>query len=116
MSTNIFFRLREERERLGKTQEEFALAAGVTRRPYAEWERPEGKTSPTAHSLVGLAALGADVLYILTGKRSQAMPPQDALPPRQRVLLENWQASDEAGRKVIEGTAFLAAKPSARRA
>ena len=60
-------RLKEERNRLGFNQEDFAVMAGVTRRPYADWEA--GKTSPTAAHLMALAAAGADVGYILTGQR-----------------------------------------------
>lgn len=60
-------RLKEERQRLGFNQEGFAALAGVTRRPYAEWET--GKTSPTAVQLQALHDAGADVLYIVTGQR-----------------------------------------------
>ncbi|MCX7208076.1 MAG: helix-turn-helix transcriptional regulator [Proteobacteria bacterium] len=60
-------RLKDERKRLGFNQEEFAAFAGVTRRPYADWEA--GKTSPTALQLSALAAIGVDVMYIITGQR-----------------------------------------------
>jgi len=32
---------------------------------------------------------------------------------RQRALIENYEAADEAGRRLIEGTASLAAQPKA---
>lgn len=60
-------RLKTERQRLGFSQEGFAALAGVTRRPYAEWEA--GKTSPTAVQLQALHGAGADVQYIVTGQR-----------------------------------------------
>ncbi|MBO1856834.1 helix-turn-helix transcriptional regulator [Burkholderia cenocepacia] len=63
-------RLKEERKRLGLSQEAFAVAAGVTRRPYAEWEA--GGTSPTAVQLAALAMKGVDVQYVVTGRRSGA--------------------------------------------
>ena len=52
-------RLKEERKRLGYSQDSFAVIAGITRRPYAEWEA--GRTSPTAMQLAARADLGADV-------------------------------------------------------
>jgi len=60
-------RLKGERKRLGYSQEDFAALAGITRRPYAEWEA--GKTSPTAVQLAALGEAGADVQYIVTGHR-----------------------------------------------
>ncbi len=106
MSTNIFERLREERERLGKTQEEFAAVAGVTRRPYVEWEKGTGP-SPSAQNLAAMAAAGADVLYILTGQRSQAVAEVELLPPRARAMLSNYEAADDEGKRHIETTASL---------
>lgn len=64
---SICDRLKQERNRLKFNQEDFAAEAGVTRRPYAEWEA--GNTSPTAVQLAALAAAGADVQYIVTGIR-----------------------------------------------
>lgn len=60
-------RLREERERRGLTQEEAANYAGVTRNPYASWEK--GATSPNLAQLGALRDVGFDVEYILTGER-----------------------------------------------
>ena len=105
MSTNIFERLRLERERLGKTQEEFAAIAGVTRRPYVEWEKGTGP-SPSAQNLAAMAEAGADVLYILTNTRSVAVSPQALLPEGDRILLDNFHASPpgvQAGVKTTLG-------------
>lgn len=60
-------RLKEERKRLGLNQDDFAAIAGVTRRPYAEWE--SSNTSPTGAQLAQMGAAGADVQYIVTGVR-----------------------------------------------
>lgn len=79
-------RLKEERKRLGFSQEEFAAIAGVTRRPYAEWEA--GNTSPTGVQLAALYNEGADVQYIVTGVRSDA-----ALSPDERELLALFRAA-----------------------
>lgn len=105
MSTTFFERLRTERERLGKTQEEFAVIAGVTRRPYVEWEKGSGP-APNALQLAALAAEGLDVLYVVTGQRSQSLPPQATLPEGDRILLDNFHAAPpgvQAGVKTTLG-------------
>ena len=108
-------RLRAEREALGLSQPKFAALAGTTKQTLFSWE--SGKTAPDGFQLSALAAAGADVLYILTGQRSQPVPESVSLPPRQRALLANYEATDEDGRRVIESTASFAAQPArARRA
>jgi transcriptional regulator with XRE-family HTH domain len=64
---NIFpygSRLREERKRLGKTQEELAAIGGVTTRTQRTYEA--GRRVPDSKYLNRLAAAGVDVNYILT--------------------------------------------------
>lgn len=106
MSANIFERLREERMRLGKTQEEFAAIAGVTRVPYTAWEREVGP-SPSANNLAALAQAGADLLYILTGQRSQAVAEVDLLPPDERVLVDAYRQCNAPARQALIQTAAL---------
>lgn len=66
-SDNLFGRrILEERERLGLSQQEAANAAGVRREMWAKYE---AGAEPKAKVLAGMAAAGADVQYILTGKR-----------------------------------------------
>lgn len=61
-------RFREERERLGFSRPELALALEVTQDTVKNWE---GKTSsPNAVALAKFQSLGADVFYILTGSRT----------------------------------------------
>lgn len=43
------------------------------------------------------------------------VPAPTPLTPRERALLDNYKHSDEAGKKIIEGTASLAAQPKAAR-
>lgn len=105
---DIGIRLREERERLAHTQDSFAALAAIGKRALIHYEK--GERSPDAKFLAAIAADGADVLYILTGERSQAVAATELLPPRQRALLDNWAHADDAGKRVIEGTAHLAAQ------
>ena len=60
-------RLREERERLGKTQPEFGALAGVKKQAQLRYEK--GERSPDAAYLSAAASSGVDVLYVLTGRR-----------------------------------------------
>ncbi|WP_051219729.1 helix-turn-helix domain-containing protein [Rheinheimera baltica] len=60
-------RLKQERERLGYTQENFAAAAGAKRRTLVDWER--SVSSPTAVQLGELSKIGVNVNYIVTGER-----------------------------------------------
>ena len=62
-------RLREERERLDFSQQAFANLGGASMRAEQDWER--GVSAPKADFLAVAATHGVDVLYVLTGRRSQ---------------------------------------------
>jgi len=106
-------RLKDARKQLGINQAEAADLVGVTREHWGRCER--GLGMPGGEVLAALAAAGADILYILTGQRSQPVQEAAGLPPRQRALLANYEGSDEAGKKIIEGTASLAAQQPTRK-
>lgn len=61
-------RLKSERVRLELNQEEFAEKGGVKRRAQAHYE--SGERCPDGHYFSAIAAIGADVQYILTSQRS----------------------------------------------
>ncbi len=61
-------RIRDERTRLGKTLDEFAEAGGVSRRSQVNYE--SGQSQPSTDYLSGIANIGADVMYVVTGVRS----------------------------------------------
>lgn len=69
---NIHVRLREEREKLGQSQEQFGLTGGVKKLAQINYEK--GERSPDANYLAAIAAAGADVRYILTGQREGPAP------------------------------------------
>lgn len=70
---SIGSRLREVREEMQKTQSDFAAIAsfagvpGATRQSQAKYEK--GHSSPGAAYLSAIGEAGADVLYILTGRK-----------------------------------------------
>jgi transcriptional regulator with XRE-family HTH domain len=53
------------------SQTEFAALGGASKRAQIRYE--SGERSPDAEYLAGIAARGADVLYIVTGKRAEGV-------------------------------------------
>jgi len=84
---SIFLRLREERERLGLTQEAFGTAGGVLKRAVINYEK--GERFPDVSFLAGVANAGADVLYIVTGKRGSESA--GVLSEAESTLLTRWR-------------------------
>ena len=103
-------RLRQERERLGKSQTEFAEIAeragvrGSTRQSQSLYEK--GERMPDAGYLAAIGAEGADVRYILTGlPASYAAPaPTNTLTVREERLIDNYRHASEAGQKALDQT------------
>jgi transcriptional regulator with XRE-family HTH domain len=97
-------RLREERNRLGMSQPVFAEIAGTTKQTLFSWESE--KTAPDGFQMAALATAGVDVLYVVTGQRSQPVAPQALLPEGDRILLDNFHAAPaqvQAGVKTTLG-------------
>lgn len=107
---SIFLRLREERERLGLTQEAFGAAGGVLKRAVINYEK--GERFPDASFMAGIAAAGADVQYIVTGKRASA--DVAGLTPDEAQLLAIYKQADPDARQALQSVAFLAARSGAR--
>lgn len=105
-------RLQEERNRLGMSQTAFADAIGSTKRSVINWEG--GDASPSATVMAAIAAAGADVLYILTGQRSQPVAAQALLPRADRELLADFHAAPADVRAAVKTTlgVFGAAGPA----
>lgn len=123
--TSFSSRLKEERKRLKLTQALWAAHVGVS--PDAQMNYENGSRSPTSDYLEKAALYGMDVLYLLTGHRTPVRQHVIAaveddqsmvgsrrvvvLGERAQAMLLNYEAADEDGKKVIEGTASLAAQP-----
>lgn len=84
---HIFERLKVERERLGFTQEAFAAIGGVSRRAQANYE--SGERSPDLKYLAAIERVGADPLYVITGRRSEA-----TVTGEEELLLSGFRAMD----------------------
>lgn len=63
--SGIGFRLRKERERLGLSQRAFGEIGGVEANAQGKYE--SGDRAPKADYLAAVAAIGVDVLYVITG-------------------------------------------------
>lgn len=103
-------RLRSERERLGLNQTEFGQLGGVKKLAQINYEK--GDRQPDATYLAAIAAAGADVLYIVTGRHSgaqtqtQSQAPELSADVREAIRL----VADElaAQHKQVKGAQFLA--------
>ncbi|WP_407466291.1 helix-turn-helix domain-containing protein [Xanthomonas campestris] len=65
-------RLKEERKRLGLTQEEMAVQLGLTR--YAQLNFEKDVNLPGGAYLLAALDRGVDVMYVLSGHRAQVEP------------------------------------------
>ena len=104
---SLFFdRLKEQRNTLGLSQNALADLCGIALRTQQNYEK--GTRSPDAEYLALLHQHGFDVLYLVTGQRGTPAAP--VLSNREAALVDNYKHTDEAGKKIIEGTAALAAQ------
>ena len=98
-------RLKEERERLGSNQTDFAAQAGVSKNTQYNYEK--GDRSPDADYLAAVAAAGVDILYVVTGQRAPV--PAESLTAEEATVLANYRGmaqSDKAS--VLRLTTLLA--------
>ncbi|CAK0758641.1 Transcriptional regulator [Gammaproteobacteria bacterium] len=98
-------RLKEERVRLGMTQDGFGALLDVQKSAQSKYEND--LLSPSPEYLAGLVAVGVDVLYVLTGQRSGDVP---KLSQREASILDNLRHCDEEDQRAIERMALTSAK------
>jgi transcriptional regulator with XRE-family HTH domain len=89
-------RLREERERLGLTQPNFASIASTTKQTLFSWE--SGKTAPDGFQMARLSEAGVDVLYVLTGQRDRPV-----LTAEEQTLLSYYRRATSERRDAALG-------------
>lgn len=94
---NIAERIKEERERLGLSQEKFGRIAAVSKQTVIAWEK--GSTSPTAMQLAEMAKRSLDAVYVLTGQRTPVAQP---LSVRESCMLENYRAMAEEDKAAVQ--------------
>jgi transcriptional regulator with XRE-family HTH domain len=93
MSTNVLIgqRLCAERQRLRLTQVELAETAHVSKTSQINYE--SGRRSPDAGYLAAVAAIGVDVLYVVTGRASAPLPVTSSTVTIPRLDGRAWSTS-----------------------
>ncbi|WP_246181847.1 helix-turn-helix domain-containing protein [Pandoraea cepalis] len=99
-------RLRNERLRLGLTQDEFAFIAGVTRRTQVHYELDE--RNPDTAYLAAVASAGVDVAYVVTG--AGRMGNAD-LSREEVALVDNYRHAMPEDQAVLRRMGLALAKP-----
>jgi len=89
-------RLKEERVRLGMNQTELGEVGGV--RHVAQYRYEKGDRQPDSAYLSNIAAMGVDVQYVLTGKRSVSVLSVD-----ESDLVASFRALDRRGQVGVLG-------------
>ena len=111
-------RLREERVRLSLSQELMGESAGVRKQAQLKYEK--GERHPDAAYLERLAAIGVDVLYVLTGRRAPAGNGYAAAEPGpvgdlslpELGLIKGFRGLDAKGRQAVLAMIEALAKPA----
>ncbi|KEY87629.1 helix-turn-helix domain-containing protein [Pseudomonas capeferrum] len=91
-------RLKEERERLGLNQTEFAALAGASKNTQYNYEK--GERSPDANYLAAAAHQGVDILYVITGQRLPS--PETSLAAGEAEILRQIRSLDTEDRAAVE--------------
>ena len=97
-------RVKQERERLGYNQTEFAELAHATRKTLFNWE--SGEASPSGVALAAWSEVGVDVLYVVTGQHSANQPAADA---GEQLLIDSYRRCSVQARQNLIQTAVLLA-------
>jgi transcriptional regulator with XRE-family HTH domain len=89
-------RLREERKRLGFSQQEMANLSGVRTEMWGRYER--GEAAPGADALVAFGLAGGDVQYVLLATRTTSV-----LTIEEKELVSGFRALDIRGKARVLG-------------
>ncbi|MFJ5295795.1 helix-turn-helix domain-containing protein [Pseudomonas sp. NPDC088368] len=90
-------RLKEERKRLGLSQQEFGTVGGVEANAQGKYE--SGERIPRSDYLAALDKKGVDVLYVLSGKRTPMAA--ESLNEAERAIITHYRALSEDDQEAI---------------
>ncbi|AIO49362.1 helix-turn-helix family protein [Burkholderia cepacia] len=99
--------MRDERLRIGLSQDEFATVGGVARRSQSAYESDE--RAPDAAYLLAVREIGVDIGYVLTGERfagGEAAPEAGARDADEAEVLAMYRQLNDTGKASLH--AFLA--------
>ncbi|MCT1588457.1 helix-turn-helix domain-containing protein [Morganella morganii] len=97
-------RIKEERKRLGLTQVKFAECVGV--QPTTQINYEKNTRIPDAVYLEKADGINCDVLYLVTGQKSQQLD----ISAEEQVLLDNYRSMSPAARLNVLAVAAAFAK------
>lgn len=95
MDTNVFFRLKEERIRLGLNQSDVANAVDMSVKQVGRWET---SIAIPSDKLEILAGIGFDAGYVVTGRRTASDGPKFT-----------WHDVEEAGHGMLSDGGVIGA-------
>ena len=90
-------RLKEERKRLGLSQQDFGSIGGVEANAQGKYE--SGERIPRSDYLAALGKKGIDVMYVLSGERTPIAT--DSLNDAERAVITHYRALSEDDREAI---------------
>ncbi|UZJ58644.1 transcriptional regulator [Pseudomonas sp. KU26590] len=90
-------RLKEERKRLGLSQQDFGSIGGVEANAQGKYE--SGERIPRSDYLAALGKKGIDVMYVLSGERTPIAT--DTLSEAERAVITHYRALSEDDREAI---------------
>lgn len=96
--TTVGFRLKQERQRLSMSQDDFSAVCGMKRRAQMSYEHDE--RSPDAEYLRALAEIGVDIQFVITGIASMSTLSKD-----ENELLVTYRSLDVKGKARVLGVA-----------
>lgn len=111
MSKEVGARVQQIRADVKLNQRDFAARLGISSGGISQVE--SGKAMPGGDFLLKIhQEFGVDVTWLLTGvSATGSVPSTQPLTPRQAALLDNYEHTNEQGKKIIEAAAFAAAQP-----
>lgn len=129
-NVKIFFsrvpgdRVKVQRQKLKLTQAQAAEACGVERETWSRYE--SNKIEMSAEVFRKFMDIGADADYLTTGIAKEVFEATIAaaggapelyvrLSPRQKALLDNYDALSEEGKRNVEDTLTLLTKPNIKK-
>lgn len=84
--------------RIGLSQAEFAALGGLGKQAQLNYE--SDARSPDANYLAALSKVGVDVLYVITGERTQGAP----VPDDEAELLDGFRQLNDIGRTAVQAS------------
>lgn len=113
MEKTLGERLREERDRLGINQSEFADRGGVARNSQGNYEN-DRKRPDTAY-LLAISKIGVDLMYVLFGRRDTVAGTQTTIENEVLSCFRSLSPGDQVVvHRIATGLAEMEAKESQR--